>query len=174
MSVVLTSGMDSRALGLGVAAMLCVSGCYRDSDDFNAKAADYICRYNDQDPDRPFLDHTPGLGDSLGVDPEPYSGPYCEDAVASDLTSCADACEYSARKARRCLRKLRRGVRRESYNESALSVCERVYTCPDAASVETYRSCRITTRGCAVGGRSGGTPLALLLFAGLFFRRRRR
>lgn len=153
-----------------------LAGCYRDSDDFNAKAAEHICRYNDGDPDEPFLDRTePTEDNSATTDPQfqSYNGPYCEDAVEANLSSCSSHCDYSPRKARRCLRKLRRAVRRESYTESELAVCDRVYDCDEDVSSGVSAQCHITTQNCAVGENPPPPVLFALGFLGLWVRRRR-
>ncbi len=171
-------------VGVLILVGACVGGCYRDSDDFNAQAAESMCRYNDKIPPDPFLDRTMPIEDgdaaSLehgweGLDFQPYSGPYCEDAVVSNLSTCAASCEYSARKARRCVRKLRRGVEKDRLNDTSLSVCDRVYECSSEVPAVTVDACRITTENCSVGAQNSPPPLLLLLFAaGVRARRRRR
>ena len=172
-----------RGVGLLALAGLSLGGCYRDSDDFNAKAAESMCRYNDKVPSDPFLDRTMPIeeGEDASLEPawrdlgfQPYSGPYCEDAVVSNLSMCAASCEYSPRKARRCLRKLRRGVEKDRLNDTSLSVCDRVYECSSEVPAETVDACRITTQTCSVGGQPPPPFLALLLAVGLSARRRRR
>ncbi len=157
-------------MGLGI--LVCAGGCYRDSDDFNAKAARYMCEYNEQAPADPFLDRTDPLTErNPGEQREfrPYGGPSCEQDVVDNLATCSASCDYSPRKARRCLRKLKRGLRSGTYNDSEYAVCERVYECPDEVGDQ---ACAITTRGCAIGAPAS-PALATLFFVGLWVRRRR-
>lgn len=162
--------VSAMMLSVLVGATASATGCYRDSDDFNAKAASYMCRYNDRDPDSPFLDHT--RTDENG-DPPPYEGPWCEEAVTENLGQCSEQCDYSPRKARRCLRRLRRAVKKKSYDESLFAVCERVYECPDETEIEDYDACRITTESCSVSNAPLPVGFAVLALMGLWARRRR-
>lgn len=154
-----------------------LASCYRDSDDFNRKAAAKICAYNARGPSEPFLNYADPMEDDTFVitfpEYHPYGPPACEDDVIDNLDRCSATCDYSPRKARRCLRKLNRALRDGSYEESELAVCDRVYSC-EGTPRETSRACRISTQSCAVGGR--GSPYALmgLLLAGVWGRRRRR
>ena len=165
-------------VGILAFAMLATSACYRDSDDFNAKAAERMCRYNAGNPDNPFLDFTTPIdGTATPADPFPdheeYGGAFCEEDVIDNLDRCSANCDYSPRKARRCLRKLRRAVKDGSFEDSALSVCNRVYTCGEVSDT-VQASCQITTENCSVGGRGSPWALMLLLVAGGWSRRRRR
>jgi MYXO-CTERM domain-containing protein len=174
--------MDWR-VGLALCFGVVLAGCYRDSDDFHTKVAAKMCSYNARGPDRPFLDYTEPVvdttsepSDPLDFSPpeyQPYSGPWCEDAVISNLERCDASCEYSPRKARRCLRKINRALRDGTYNDSELAVCDRVYSCGNVTS-ETSQSCRISTQSCAVGGEGSPVALTMLLLAGGWARRRRR
>lgn len=150
---------------------LSLGGCYRDSDDFNEKAASYICRYNDKDPDEPFLDYT--RTDEEGQ-PQPYEGPWCEDAVRDNLSTCAQTCDYTPRKARRCLRQLKRALRKGTYDQTLPTACDWVYDCPSDAPRSVEQRCLISNRSCSTGG--GGLPLgfAMLGLLGLWTRRRSR
>ncbi len=161
---------------VGLAAM---SGCINEPDEFNEKAAELICDYNASDPPQPFLDRTRPLEGLDDDDPDsfvPYGeggGGSCENQVRTNLDACAAECTIDPRLARRCVRKLRRAVRRGQYSESAATVCERVYECGSVEGVSNVRDqCLITTSpGCSTGG---GAPSGLaLLLLGLFVRRRR-
>lgn len=167
--------MDWREVGVLVGIAAGLSGCYRDSDDFNAQAAEYICQYNDDDRSEPFLDRTEPLDDPQSSTPdyEAFNGPYCEAKVEENLASCSAECDYSPRKARRCLRKLKRGVRRDRYNDSNYAVCDRVYDCDADASGDVLSQCRITTQTCAVGEHPPPPAFLALACLGLWVRRRR-
>ncbi|MEM6291062.1 MAG: MYXO-CTERM sorting domain-containing protein [Myxococcota bacterium] len=160
-------------------ALFGASGCINQPDEFNDKAAELMCEYNAADPEQPFLDRTRPLEGLDANDPDsfvPYGqggGGSCQSEVRDNLDACAAACTLVPRKARRCVRKLRRGVRSGQYNESDVSVCDRVYECGEQdPGVSVTDQCRITTSpGCSSGG---GAPSGLaLLLLGLFVRRRR-
>ncbi len=173
-------------LSMTLSMTLLGSGCYSDTDAFNSKAADYICAYNAQDPDEPFLDHT-SPQQSCGFDEDPdaeqdcqpsgehraFKGDECEVEVMTNLDACASECEYSPRKARRCLRVLRRSVWFNNYRESLDPVCDRVYTCDEDEPKPDV--CRITTSNCAVGGApSPSIFLLMVVGVGGWTRRRLR
>lgn len=193
--------MSWRQLGLVFGIGCLATACYRDADKFNAKAAESICRYNAGNPDAPFLDHTAPINDPNDDQPptdtvprakptrqttptesalagpmppyEPYSGAYCEETVEANLTTCSDRCDYSPRKARRCLRKLNRGIRNDGYNTAAWDVCDRVYQCSEDTPRDVRAKCRITTQSCAVGGQAPPVVFFALGMLGLWVRRRR-
>ncbi len=168
--------MSWREIGIVVAMAAGLCGCYRDADEFNAKAAGYVCEYNAGGPAEPFLDRTAPIEDPPATSDarfEAYGGPNCEGEVEDNLSSCSARCEYSPRKARRCLRKLKRALRRGSYNDSDRAVCDRVYECDEDTEVDISAQCHITTQNCAVGDQPPPPVLLALGFLGLWVRRRR-
>ena len=171
-------------VGAAVLAALTIAACVNEEDEFNAEAAERICAYNGNDPERPFLDRTreietdpdpfnpqqplDGIGEPGAF--APYGGPDCEGDVERNLNACNARCTFNARKARRCLRVLNRSLRRGEYPERTFAVCERVYRCPDDV---LEPECRITTsNGCTTDPGSAPTALMVLALIGLFRRRR--
>ncbi|MEM6291063.1 MAG: hypothetical protein AAGA54_07350 [Myxococcota bacterium] len=171
-------------VGGAALAVLAAGGCVNEASEFNAEAAERVCAYNERDPERPFLDRTREIPtapdpfdqtdplEGLGENPdyEPYGGPTREADVVRNLDRCNTRCTFSPRKGRRCLRALRRALRRDEYKDRAFAVCERVYSCPGNVKEP---ECRITTfNGCAVGSRQAPVSLLLLALVGMLRRRR--
>jgi len=156
----------TRASCATLALLAASPGCFSESDDFNARAAEHICAYNRGGPDEPLLDKTTDR--EFGDDAQPYAGPSCEDDVITNLESCASKCEYNAHKGRRCLRKLRRSDTFDNYRENLVTPCDDVYECE---TEDAPPECEITTIDCSVGGAPTMT-FAMLGLLGLWARRR--
>lgn len=157
-------------MGLGLALGLAV-GCLRKEDNFVEQYATELC---DAVRDCGATLTLPG-GQALPVSSA------CEGVVEAHYLACGDRCEYQPRKARRCIRRLRRnsdcddatvsGAGGEQEDEEFIPlVCDEVYTqCSGDDDL-----CRAPTCAVMGSGHREGLGWALGLFAlGLVGRRRR-
>lgn len=161
-------GVSMRAvlglvLGLGLGSS---EGCQpNDGEAFIAEAAQLMCEFNERCPG---VFQQPG---GYAQDDFP-TGDACVDGVIDVYQPCQD-CDFDEARARRCLRRLQKGLDRCSFENVSMLVCDTVFECPEGSDAEcTIRDpsqCSVSSKPRSELAALGG----LLLLLGWSSRRRR-
>lgn len=147
-------------LGLGLGS---AEGCQpNDGEAFLDEAAQLMCDFNERCPG---VFQQPGRSDN-----DFPAGEACVDGILAYYQPCTD-CVFDETNARRCLRRMQRGLDRCSFENIPMAVCDSVFTCDDSQAECTIRDpsqCSVSSQPRHALAVLGG----LLLMLGWSTRRR--
>lgn len=157
----------SCALGLGLGVSLAAAdGCaVNEQDEFLSEASSLMCEFNERCPGVFQDPSNNGEGDWP-------RGDECEDAIITHYQSQCSTCSFQASEARTCLRRMKRGLRRCSFENVVMIPCDAVFQCGDEGGACDIRD----PSQCSVSDEAPGLPALLwagLLVLGVHARRRR-